>query len=308
VIGLWCKTNDGTIVHDFRDVQRLLKELRRLGVRKNVLVYLMGWDGAYGVRHGYFAPDPELGGVSQLRSLAAVARATGHRVMLHSSVYILDKTTPLFRQFQSAAIRDAYFREAHWPYSEEQCYQFPVPLGLMNPAHSGFQADRLARLRKVLSYGVDGLMFDSIDGQPNDPVHGDTYPGLKRIFGELRRRYPESVLICETPTERICPYMAGFTPGAHLDVLQVGEFRAAGAGVYDFAPFRAMISPTHYLFAHDGGFPLAVPRPGNTGNDVPENFDRMIDLQRRRDDFPAVQLNYRQYGIDKRAKEILLQK
>jgi len=306
VIGLWMKTNDGTVVHDYGDVQRLLEEMKRLGVAPNTMLYLLGWDGAYGVRHGYFEPDGELGGASGLQKACAMARQFGYRVMVHASLYLVDKTTELFRRFLDASIRDGYYREAHWPYSQQECYTMPVPIGLLSPAHGAYREDRLNRLIRVLQLGVDGLMYDSIDGQPNDPIHGDTHAGNVAIYEALRRAHPECVQTCETPTERVFPFVAGFALGAALDVMQVGERRARGGGVYDFEPYRAMTQSTHYLFAHDGGFPLAVDRPGSRYNDVPENFDRMIELQQQRDDFRCVQLNYRQYGIDEKAKEIIL--
>jgi hypothetical protein len=32
----------------------------------------------------------------------------------------------------------------------------------------------------------------------------------------------------------------------------------------------------------------------------------MLQLQRQRDDFPAVQLNYRRHGIDPKARQVIL--
>lgn len=34
--------------------------------------------------------------------------------------------------------------------------------------------------------------------------------------------------------------------------------------------------------------------------------ERMLQLQRQRDDFPAVQLNYRRHGIDPKARQVIL--
>jgi hypothetical protein len=68
---------------------------------------------------------------------------------------------------------------------------------------------------------------------------------------------------------------------------------------------RAILSPYVYLFAHDGGFPIAVKEHGPVYVKR-EDFRQVVELQRQRDDFACVSLNFRDHGIDPEAKRLIL--
>jgi hypothetical protein len=308
VVGLWLIKNDGTQCHDFKDVERLTAELERIDAPRDTMLYLMGWDDGYGPRLGMYETGKRNGGDAGLKRLCAVAHKRGFRIVLHGSVYILDMTVREYREtFFPAVIRTGYWREAHWPAAGRE-YDFPIPLGKINPNYKPWREHVIKGLSRLIGLGVDGFMFDGIDGQPNDPGYGNTSSGLEIIFTTLRERHPELLLTSETPTERAMQWMAGFAPyGTDPKRLQVGDHTGEGCdkAVFDFAPMRAILAPYVYLFAHDGGFPIAVKERGAVITKR-EDFRQLVELQRQRDDFACVSLNFRDHGIDPAAKRLIL--
>ena len=94
------------ISHDYTDVLRLARELRKTGCKKDTLLYIPGWQGAYDSTHPTYRPRPELGGADGFRSMVDGIHECGYRVMIHTTGWGIDPYHPDIDSLEHLVLRD----------------------------------------------------------------------------------------------------------------------------------------------------------------------------------------------------------
>ncbi len=183
------------------------------------------------------------------------------------------------------------------------------PLVRADITHPGWIAvtrDNLGRVAK--EYGIDILYVDDLEL---------TRPDERAVFDALRKDLPGVVFAGAASAE----------PG--YDVFRLTNTtgtglppRNASYGVSDFARrvherFTRLMYPGHYFVplqppvvaedgSQDGDAAEAPADPVAAEHSIPEHVERVVAEGPRWGLFPAVCLNYRDYGLDERAKQVIL--
>ena len=181
-----------------------------------------------------------------------------------------------------------------------------VRADITHPEWIAATRNNLGRVAK--EYGIDILYVDDLEL---------TRPAERAIFDDLRKDLPGVVFAG----------MASAEPG--YDVFRLTNTTDAGIppsdtpyGLSDFARrvherFTRLMYPGHYfvplhppVVAEDGGqegVEDAEPAdPAAAEHSIPEHVERVLAEGPRWGLFPAVCLNYRDYGLDERAKQVIL--
>jgi hypothetical protein len=96
----------GVISHDYQDVTRMARDLRKAGCPKETLFYLPGWAGPYDAVYPTYAPHVELGGEEAFREMMDTMHACGFRVMIHTNPWGLDPCHPDIDRYLQYVIKD----------------------------------------------------------------------------------------------------------------------------------------------------------------------------------------------------------
>ena len=183
------------------------------------------------------------------------------------------------------------------------------PLVRADITHPGWITATCSNLGRVVKeYGIDILYVDDLEL---------TRPAERAIFDALRKDLPGVIFAG----------MASAEPG--YDVFRLTNTTDAGIppsdtpyGVSDFARrvherFTRLMYPGHYfvplhppVVAEDGGQEGGKDaEPADSAaaeHTIPEHVERVLTEGPRWGLFPAVRLNYRDYGLDERAKQVII--
>jgi hypothetical protein len=82
------------ISHDYEDLRKLSKELRKAGCPEDTLIYIPGWHGAYDSTHPTYRPHLKLGGEEGFRKMLQQVHDDGFHVMIHTTGWGIDPYHP----------------------------------------------------------------------------------------------------------------------------------------------------------------------------------------------------------------------
>jgi len=293
-------TGDGTITHTFDDFARMLEAMNGAGVPEGTLVYFWGFHAPFDTRYPEYWPARELGGEGGMSKVVDTARRYGYRLMPHLNYQGCDGSLPIYEKFKHAQARDAEGNPCGWRVEGEPSIEYIRPSCAEWREHI---ADVCARF--VSRFPVDALFLDQIGYIADDP--GCNYDvAVPEYIDTLQSACPNVVFGGEAFQQRcrsLPLWQVWGTPWCGLPVREDLEHATM---------WRELFADGSTLTAHMG-MPAAVPVRNSWpayywyvdyyGAD--EAARRANRWQRSVGAVPCVRVNFREYGLDKTALEIL---
>ena len=238
----------------FNTYQRMLEILRWMAPQippERVLVFLPAWDGRYYWDYPEYRAAARLGGEAALRRLIHDGKQLGYRFMPMFGANTANRRLPSFAGFADAATSkiDGDHMDLNWVDWDNDRHQegWAAYMNLGVESWRRWLTDRIAAV--IDGYGVDGYFLDIAGGWVNN-TRADMHEGMRRLVGELRRRYPQVVACGEFHYDallELIPLYHVHSPHAvpfarffeHLSHPAPGR---GSSGVHEsgFAPFEGM--------------------------------------------------------------------
>jgi len=300
LVELW--TGNGTITHTFEDLVRLLGSMREAEVPKGTMLYFWGFHGPFDTRYPEYWPAPELGGEAGLSRVVETAAKLGYRLMPHLNYWGCDGRLPEYEQLRADQVRDRSGAPQGWRMEGEP------PIEYIRPSSSAWR-DRMAEIchRFVSSFPVDALFLDQL-GLFVDDAGCDFDLATTQYIEAMQNACPGVALVGEIFHERcrsLPLWQVWGTPWCGLPMNESLEhaemWRELFGGDFTMLPHMGMPGavpmtdswPSYYWYVDHHG---------------PEEATRRANRWHRRiGAVPSVRVNYRQYGLDDVAVEILTQ-
>ena len=178
----------------FNDYARMLAILEWIATRipaDRVLVFLASWDGRYYWDYPAYVPAPRMGGEAGLRTLVSRARALGFRMMPMFGANSANRNQPAFARVAGAFTTkvDGDRLDLNWVDWDNDRHQDGW-LSYMNLGVDAWRQWLHDRIADVIErYDVDAYFLDIAGGWINNPK-ADMHEGMRRLVGDLRRRFP----------------------------------------------------------------------------------------------------------------------
>lgn len=166
---------------------------------KRVMAFLPAWDGRYYVKYPEHAPDERMGGKEGLQRLVERAHKLGVKVVL----MLGGPNLATFEFLDAHDMRDAALKDSKGNPQLQNWLDWNTDLSIetmgliMNfghPKYRQYMIDKTAELFDT--YEVDGIFLDGTLRWDNSPDYS-AYEGLIQYTQELRKRYPEKMLMGE---------------------------------------------------------------------------------------------------------------
>ncbi|HEX8724213.1 MAG TPA: hypothetical protein VF737_02360 [Gemmatimonadaceae bacterium] len=183
----------------FNDYARMLEILRWTAAQMpagRVLVFISAWDGRYYWDYPLYRASDRMGGEAGFRTLIRDAQAMGFRMMPMFGANAANKKLAMYGQIADGltAKIDGDELDLNWVDWDNDRHQEGW-LAYMNLGVDSWREWLTGRIADCIDrYGVDAYFLDIAGGWVNNP-RADMHAGMRRMVGELRRRYP-TVLAC----------------------------------------------------------------------------------------------------------------
>ena len=297
-VELW--TGSGTITHTFGDLVALLKKMAGAGVPKDCLLYFWGFHAPFDTAYPNYRPADELGGADGMAALVDTAHCLGYRLMPHLNYWGCDGRLPIFERFRHAQVKDRNGKPQGWRTEGEP------PIEYIRPSCQEWRdlmADVCGRL--VESFPVDALFLDQLGSFPDDP--GCDFDAATQAYVEqIQAACPGVALGGEVFHERcrsLPIWQVWGTPWCGLPVREDLEHATM---------WRELFSDQLTMVAHMGTpGPVQVRDSWPAYYWYPEHYG-LAEATRRANHWhraigavPCVRVNFREFGLDEVAIEIL---
>lgn len=186
----------GYIFNDFAKTLRILEWVKMQIPAENVLVFLPAWDGRYYWNYPSYQADPRLGGEDGFRALIHKGQSFGFRFMPMFGLNSANRELSVFSKISDAATSqidgDAF--NLNWVDWDNDRHNEGWA-AYMNIGVESWRQWLFARIRATIErYGVDAYFLDIAGGWENNRK-ADMHEGLRRLVGDLRKKFP-NVLCC----------------------------------------------------------------------------------------------------------------
>lgn len=298
LVEMW--TGKGTITHTFDDLDRLLGAMHDAGVPTGTLLYFWGFHAPFDTRYPEYWPASELGGEAGMSRVVETAARLGYRLMPHLNYWGCDGRLPVYDQLRGEQVRDRSGVPQGWRVEGEP------PIEYIRPSSSAWRelmADVCHRF--VSEFPVDALFLDQLGFFADDPGC-DFDSATPRYIESMQAACPGVALGGEMFHERcrsLPLWQVWGTPWCGLPVREDLEhatmWRDLFGGDFTMLPHMGMPGatpmqdswPAYYWYVEHYG-PVEATRRAN-------RWHRSIGA------VPSVRVNFRQFGLDDVAVEIL---
>ena len=184
-LDLW--TSLGDISHNYQDIINLIKEMRKIKVPSDTIVYINGWSWKYDGHYPEYWPAEELGGARKFKEMVDIAHACQFHVMPHFNCQGFDPELPSFQEFSQYQQRDPYGNRREHP---EPIVQHPPDwIAYMDPSQKKWREYLIGKVIKpVREFGLDAIYWDQFSWAGNTLT--DQLGGQIKLLEELRAEIP----------------------------------------------------------------------------------------------------------------------
>ena len=298
LVELW--TGNGTITHTFDDLARLLGSMHEAGVPRGTILYFWGFHGPFDTKYPEYWPARELGGEAGMSRVVEAAARLGYRLMPHLNYWGCDGRLPLFERFRSAQVRDRSGARQGWRMEGEP------PIEYIRPSCAAWREQMAETCGRFVSrFPVDALFLDQL-GLFVDDAGCDFDLATVQYIESVQAACPGVALAGEIFQERcrsLPLWQMWGTPWCGLPVNEDLEHATM---------WRDLFAADFTMLPHMG-MPGAVPMPESwpayywyvEHYGAAEATRRANAWHRSIGAVPSVRVNYREYGLDDVAVEIL---
>jgi hypothetical protein len=317
----------GAVVHDYKDVTNLIRDLHSRGVPPETIIYIPDYNFLSLALKGYHGPicalwpeNPLLGGKDAFVEMVRAAKQHGYHILAHASIVLLFEwarklfanregmaetwVNPEWVAMKQWAIRDRAGAPLGWPPTEQEVpgvkqwsNRYPYMVRYLNQAYPEVQRFFIEGIsRLVTEYGIDAFHLDSTCSTVcrmsvwNTPFEdGRRAAGERAIIEQLYERHPHILLWAEGLAEESA----------------------------DLVPFMMWRSPISHLLmsryvytsAHTstpGSIRQRYAEIGGIGGYQETAHAEEVELTRRQpNNIPRLVVNYRDYGLDQRTMQFI---
>ena len=183
----------------FNDYAKMLEILRWTATQipaSRVLTFISAWDGRYYWDYPLYRASDRMGGEAGFRRLIHEAQGLGFHMMPMFGANAANKKLPMYAGIADGltAKIDGDELDLNWVDWDNDRHQEGW-LAYMNLGVDSWREWLTGRIADCVDrYGVDAYFLDIAGGWVNNPK-ADMHGGMRRMVGDLRRRYPK-VLAC----------------------------------------------------------------------------------------------------------------
>lgn len=166
---------------------------------KQILAFLPAWDGRYYVNYPEHEPDNRMGGSEGLKRLVEKAHRLGVKVVLMfggpnlSTFEFLKKNKMMEAGLKTPSGQAELQDWLDWN-TDLQIETMGLIMNFGHPKYLNYMISKTAELFDT--YAIDGIFLDGTLRWQNSPDYS-AYDGLVKYTKEIRKRYPEKLLMGE---------------------------------------------------------------------------------------------------------------
>ncbi|MCK5441815.1 MAG: family 10 glycosylhydrolase [Maribacter sp.] len=166
---------------------------------KQILAFLPAWDGRYYVNYPEHEPDRRMGGSEGLKRLVEKAHRLGVKVVLMfggpnlSTFEFLKKNNMMEAGLKTPSGQAELQNWLDWN-TDLQIETMGLIMNFGHPKYRDYMISKTAELFDT--YDIDGVFLDGTLRWQNSPDYS-AYEGLVQYTKEIRRRYPEKLVMGE---------------------------------------------------------------------------------------------------------------
>jgi hypothetical protein len=107
------------IAHDYYDIIKAAKEIRKHRDPESVLFYIPGWQGAYDSSHPEYKPHDLIGGEKGFREMSESLHEMGYHIMIHTTVNGIDPYAKDVCEWEKSMHKDEQGKIMGWRLNKE---------------------------------------------------------------------------------------------------------------------------------------------------------------------------------------------
>jgi hypothetical protein len=285
----------GHVGYTFAQMEERLEELAHVFPPQNTLLYIPGYDGRMDMCWPNIYPSENLGGATAFRQLVTHAHRLGFKVLLHLSVWAMDRSSEFYKQFQDDLVFDNEGRPQEFETDRDGDGLPERVFAYISPDCAAFRQLLLKRVRVLVEeFEIDAIHFDQTHSYRNDPYH-DHYRGLQALYREMRTAFPHVLFGGESITEITAP------------LLPLAQTRTGVMQVDDAEAFQKLFAPYTRRYGHPG---ILAPEPARNPWSYPawtfEAFQHQLKMQEAAGAIPTLCLTDRHIRLDSSAAQLVL--
>jgi len=285
----------GQIGYTFAQMEERLEELAQVFPPQNTLLYIPGYDGRMDMRWPHIYPAENLGGAEGFRRFVNHAHRLGFKILLHLSVWAMDRASEFYAQFQNDLVRDDQGRPQEFETDRDGDGLPERVFAYVSPDCAAFRQLILERVRVLVEeFQIDAIHFDQTHSYRNDPHH-DHYRGLQALYREMRAAFPHVLFGGESVTEMTVP------------LLPLAQTRTGVIQVDDAEAFQKLFAPYTRRYGHPG---ILAPERARNPWTIPawtfEAFQHQLKMQEAAGAIPTLGLTNRHIRLDSPAAQMVL--
>ncbi len=285
----------GHIGYTFAQMEERLEELAKVFPAQHTLLYLPGYDGRMDMHWPDIYPAEVLGGAEGFDKFVAHAHRLGFKILLHLSVWGIDRSSEFYKQFQNDLVFDAEGRPQEWETDRDGDGLPERIFAYVSPDSADFRNLIRDRVRVLVEeFHIDAIHFDQTHSYRNDPSH-DHYRGVCALYDEMRQAFPNILFGGESITEITVP------------LLPLTQTRIGAIQVDDAECFGKLFAPYTRRYGHPS---ILAPEPARNPWSYPtwtlEAFQHQMKMQEAAGAIPTLCLTTRHIRLDSDAAKIVL--
>jgi len=241
-------------------------------------------------------PAENLGGSVSFRQFVEHAHCLGFKVLLHLSVWAIDRASEFYTQFKNDLVFDDQGRPQEFETDRDGDGLPERVFAYVSPDCAAFRQLILGRVRVLVEeFQIDAIHFDQTHSYRNDLYH-DHYHGLQALYREMRAAFPNVLFGGESITEITAP------------LLPLAQTRTGVIQVDDGEAFQKLFAPYTRRYGHPG---ILAPEPARNPWSFPawtfEAFQHQLKMQESAGAIPTLCLTNRQVRLDSPAAQLVLE-
>ena len=189
----------GHLFNTYKQMGKQLEWVAKTIGGGQTLAFLPAWDGRYYVNYPEHEPDPRMGGKEGLKQLVKKAHRMGVKVILMfggpnlSTFEFLKKNKMMDAGLKTAA---GQVKIQNWLdlNTDLQIETMGLIMNFGHPRYRDYMISKTADLFDT--YDIDGVFLDGTLRWQNSPDYS-TYEGLVQFTQEIRKRYPDKMIMGE---------------------------------------------------------------------------------------------------------------
>jgi hypothetical protein len=189
----------GHIFNTYDQMGKQLEWITETVNGKQILAFLPAWDGRYYVNYPEHEPDSRMGGGEGLKRLVEKAHRLGVKVVLMlggpnlSTFEFLKKNNMMEAGLKTPSGQAELQNWLDWN-TDLQIETMGLIMNFGHPKYRDYMISKTAELFDI--YDIDGVFLDGTLRWQNSPDYS-AYEGLVQYTKEIRRRYPEKLVMGE---------------------------------------------------------------------------------------------------------------